>query len=113
MENQKKRTGKFTNILVSGDYYIAVYNRGLDEQQVIDLGPPTRDGLAARKKDPNYAAIFDKDFNQLATNVPFPLSSNFPMVVNNDGELVVSKVAGLSENEDDGIILYKLKLTID
>lgn len=112
-ENQKKRTGKFTNILVSGDYYIAVYNRGLDEQQVIDLGPPTREGLAARKKDPNYAAIFDKDFNQLATNVPFPLSSNFPMVVNNDGELVVSKVAGLSETEDDGIILYKLKLMVN
>ncbi|RAI89237.1 hypothetical protein [Algoriphagus yeomjeoni] len=113
VENQKKRTGKFTNILVSGDYYIAVYNRGLDEQQVIDLGPPTRDGLAARKKDPNYAAIFDKDFNQLATNVPFPLSSNFPMVVNNDGELVVSKVGGLSETEDDGIVLYKLRLNIN
>jgi hypothetical protein len=112
-ENQQKRTGKFTNILVSGDYYIAVYNRGLDEQQVIDLGPPTREGLAARKMDINYAASFDKDFNQLDTNVPFPATSNFPMVVNNDGELVVSKVAGLSETEDDGIILYKLKLKAD
>jgi hypothetical protein len=61
--------------------------------------------------DPNYAAIFDKDFNQLATNVPFPIASNFPNVINKDGELIVSKVAGLSETEDDGIILYKLKLT--
>ncbi|MEP2296925.1 hypothetical protein, partial [Algoriphagus sp.] len=32
-ENQKKRIGNLTNILVSGDYYIAIYNRGLDEQQ--------------------------------------------------------------------------------
>ncbi|MEP0712070.1 hypothetical protein [Algoriphagus sp.] len=110
-ENQKKRIGNLTNILVSGDYYIAIYNRGLDEQQVIDLGPPTRDGLEARRKNPNFAAIFDKNFNQLATNVPFPVSSNFPNVVNKAGELVVSKVAGLSATEDDGIILYRLKLT--
>ncbi|MEP2297541.1 MAG: hypothetical protein ABJI21_14595, partial [Algoriphagus sp.] len=79
--------------------------------QVIDLGPPTRDGLEARRKNPNFAAIFDKNFNQLATNVPFPVSSNFPNVVNKAGELVVSKVAGLSATEDDGIILYRLKLT--
>jgi hypothetical protein len=76
------------------------------------LGPPTDGGLAIRRKNPNYAAIFDKDFNQLASNVPFPTSSNFPMVVNNKGELVVSKVAGLAEAEDDGIILYKLKLVV-
>jgi hypothetical protein len=110
IENQKKRPGNLTNILVSGDYYIAIYNKGLSEEDKAQLGPPTRDGLAARKKDPNYAAIFDKDFNQLATNVPFPITSNFPNVVNKKGELVVSKVAGLSETEDDGIVLYKLKL---
>ncbi|MEB2784325.1 hypothetical protein [Algoriphagus persicinus] len=110
-ENQKKRPGNLTNILVAGDYYIAVYNNGLTEEEVTELGPPTDGGLARRKKNPNYGAIFDKDFNQLATNIPFPSTSNYPMVVNNEGELVVSKVAGLSETEDDGIILYKLKLT--
>jgi len=111
-ENQKKAPGNLTNMLVSGDYYIAVYNKGLSEVQVTELGPPTDGGLAKRKKNPNYAAIFDKDFNQLATNVPFPITSNYPMVVNNDDELVVSKVAGLSETEDDGIILYKLRLKV-
>ncbi len=111
LENQKKAPGNLTNILVSGDYYIAVYNKGLSEAAVTELGPPTDGGLAKRRKNPNYAAIFDKDFNQLATNVPFPIASNYPNVVNKDGEFVVSKVAGLSETEDDGIILYKLKLT--
>ncbi|PZX61168.1 hypothetical protein LV84_00156 [Algoriphagus ratkowskyi] len=110
-ENQKKTPGNLTNMLVSGDYYIAVYNKGLSEAKMTELGPPTDGGLAKRRNNPNYAAIFDKDFNQLATNVPFPLTSNFPMVVNNEGELVVSKVAGLSDTEDDGIVLYKLKLT--
>ncbi|SFU17530.1 hypothetical protein SAMN04489724_4667 [Algoriphagus locisalis] len=111
--NGKKRTGILTNILVAGDYYIAVYNRGLSEEEMNELGPPTRDGLAIRKKNPNYAAIFDKNFNQLATNVPFPTASNYPNVVNRDGELVVSKVAGMSETEDDGIILYKLNLKVE
>ena len=109
-ENGKKSIGMLTNILVSGDYYIAVYNKGLTEAQVTQLGKPNDGGISKRRMDPNYAAIFDKDFNQLATNVPFPITSNFPMVVNNDGELVVSKVAAMSETEDEGIILYKLKV---
>jgi hypothetical protein len=112
-ENGKKRIGNLTNILVSGDYYIAVYNRGLSEAQMTEIGKPNDGGIAIRKKNPNYAAIFDKDFNQLATNVPFPITSNYPMVVNGDGELVVSKVAAMSDTEDDGIILYKLKLKVD
>lgn len=112
-ENQKKGPGNLTNILVSEDYYIAVYNKGLSEAQMTEIGRPNDGGLTRRKKNPNYAAVFDKDFNQLATNVPFPITSNYPMVVNKDGELVVSKVAGLSETEDDGIILYKLALKVE
>ncbi|WPR73578.1 hypothetical protein [Algoriphagus sp. NG3] len=107
----KKLSGNLTNFLKVGDNYVVVYNKGLSEEQVSALGQPNDGGLSRRKKNPNYAAIFDQDFNQLATDVPFPSTSNYPMVVNNEGELVVSKVAGLSETEDDGIILYKLKLT--
>src|SRR5690606_26173015 len=103
--------GNLTNVLVSEDYYIAVYNKGLTEAEVTDLGQPNDGGLTKRRINPNYAAIFDKDFNQLASNVPFPITSNYPNVVNKEGEFVVSKIAGLSETEDDGIILYKLKLT--
>ena len=62
---------------------------------------------------PFYAVILDKDFNQLGTDIPFPSTSNFPNVVNKDGELVVSKIAGLSETEDEGVILYKLKLKVE
>ncbi len=107
----KKLSGNLTNFFKVGDNYVVVYNKGISEEQMSELGQPNDGGLARRKKNPNYAAIFDKDFNQLATNVPFPGTSNYPMVVNNEGELVVSKVAGLSETEDDGVILYKLKLT--
>lgn len=107
----KKLSGNLTNFFRVGDNYVVVYNKGISEAQLSELGQPNDGGLSRRKKNPNYAAIFDKEFNQLATNVPFPGTSNYPMVVNNEGELVVSKVAGLSETEEDGIILYKLKLT--
>lgn len=109
----KKLSGNLTNFFTVGDYYVAVYNKGISEAQITALGRPNDGGLQRRKMNPNFAAVFDKDFNQLAANVPFPISSNYPMVVNNDGELVVSKVAGLSDVEDDGILLYKLKLKVD
>lgn len=112
-ENMKMKPGMLTNIFVVGDYYIVTYNRGISEDLVVQLDPATRYSWNVFKKDPHFAAIFDKDFKQLASEVPFPLTSNRPMVVNKKGELVVSKVAGLSETEDDGIILYKLKLTED
>lgn len=109
-ENGKKRNGILTNLFVADDYYIAVYNRGLSETQMTEIGQPNDGGVTFRKKNPNYAAIFDKDFNQLAANVPFPINANYPNVVNKEGELVVSKVAAMSETEDAGIILYKLKV---
>lgn len=113
VENGKKRIGNLTNILITKGYYVAVYNKGLSEEEMKALGPPTREGLEVRKKNPSYAALFDKDFNQLAANVPFPIVGNYPNVVNKDGELVVSKVAGLSETEDDGVILYRLKVKVE
>lgn len=107
----KKLSGNLTNLFKVGNNYVVVYNKGISEAQMSGLGQPNDGGLSRRKKNPNYAAVFDKEFNQLATNVPFPGTSNYPMVVNNEGELVVSKVAGLSETEEDGIILYTLSLT--
>ncbi|WP_057940381.1 hypothetical protein [Algoriphagus resistens] len=110
-EIRKIRPGNLGNVFTVGDYYLISYHSGISEEELAQLDPSTSYGVDILKRDPYYAAIFDKDFNQLATNVPFPSSSNSPMVVNNEGELVVSKVAGLSETEEDGIVLYKLKLT--
>lgn len=110
-QNSNQKGGNLEEILVSEDYYIAVYTKGIAEGKAPER---TADGnafrLAVQKINPYFAAIFDKDFNQLASNIPFPASSNRPMVVNKEGEFVVSKIAGLSETEEDGLILYKLRL---
>ena len=110
-EIRKIRPANLGNILVLEDYYLVTYHKGISEEDFAQLDPATRYGVEAFRKDPNYAAIFDKDFNQLATDVPFPMASYPPMLVKDDGEMVVSKIAGLSETEDDGIVLYKLKLS--
>lgn len=112
-QNSNQKGGNLEEILVSEDFYIAVYTKGIPEGKAPER---TADGnafrLAVQQINPYYAAVFDKDFNQLASNIPFPASSNRPTVVNKDGEFVVSKIAGLAETEDDGIILYKLKLKL-
>tara|TARA_R110002020_G_scaffold385819_1_gene596699 strand:- start:531 stop:1688 length:1158 start_codon:yes stop_codon:yes gene_type:complete len=110
-QNSNQKGGNLEEILVAEDYYIAVYTKGIPEGKTPER---TTEGnnfkLAIQKINPYYAAVFDKNFNQLASNIPFPSTSNRPMVVNSEGEFVVSKIAGLAATEDDGIILYKLKL---
>lgn len=93
------------------DYYLAVYNRGIEGSRMPEKGEDQEKyALAIKMKNPFYAAVFDKEFNQLAVNVPFPSTSAIPRVANSRGELVVSKDTSLSETEDDGIVLYRLKL---
>lgn len=112
--NNNRINGSLVNLLRSEQYYVAVYNKGIAEDKMPEIGDDRNAyGVALQKLNPFYAAIFDHDFNQLGTDVPFPTSSNRPMVVNKEGEFVVSKVAGLSDTEDEGVILYKLRLTHD
>lgn len=109
-----KQVGVVLDILKVDDFFIVVYSKGIPEEKMpVDIHDPNTGALSRLKANPFYAAILDKDFKQLATDIPFPTASNFPNVVNKDGEIVVSKVAGLSDVEDDGIILYKLKLKVE
>lgn len=110
-ENMKKSPGNLTNLFQIGEHYIAVYNRGLTEDQMNSMNrlDPSYES-EIRKKNPNLIAVFDQEFKQLASNVSLPVPASFPNVVNRKGELVVSKDPYQSEVEDDGIMIYKLKL---
>lgn len=111
LQNNKRINGSLVDILELGEYYVAVYQKGIKESKMPEKGEDQdKYSLDIQMKNPYFAAIFDKNFSQLATNIPFPATSNAPRVVNADGELVVSKDASLSETEDNGLILYKLKL---
>ena len=109
-----KQVGVVSDILKVDDFFVVVYSKGVPEEKMpVGVQDPNTGGLNRRKANPFYAVILDKDFNKLGTDIPFPSTSNFPNVVNKDGELVVSKIAGLSETEDEGVILYKLKLKVE
>jgi hypothetical protein len=112
-ENMKLRAGTLSKILKVGEYYLAVYQKGItaDQMASIDVGSETGQ-LEIQNLNPFYAAVFDQDWNQVATDLPFPKATNFPNVVNKSGEVVVSKNINLSDIEDDGMILYKLKLKV-
>lgn len=111
LQNNKRINGNLVDVLESGEYYIAVYQKGIEENKMPEKDEDQEKyNLEIKRKNRYYAAIFDKEFKQLAVNVPFPASSAVPGVVNKAGEIMVSKNASLSETEDDGIILYKLKL---
>lgn len=107
---QSKQIGILHKVLEVEGYYLAVYSKGIPEEKMPDRRDRTTAGLNVRRADLFFAAVFDQDFKQLASDIPFPSASNRPLVVNKNGELVVSKFAGLSETEDEGIILYKLKV---
>ncbi|WP_074225213.1 hypothetical protein [Algoriphagus halophilus] len=110
-EYSKKIPGNLTNLFQVGSYYIATYTKGISEDVLATMNRQDPNfGFERRKKDPHLAAVFDQDFNQVAVDLPFPKASDYPMVVNKQGELVVSKDGNLSDTEDDGMILYKLKL---
>jgi len=112
-ENMKFRAGTLSKILKVEEYYLAVYQKGItaDQMASIDVGSETGQ-LEIQNMNPFYAAVFDQDWNQVATDLPFPKATNFPNVVNKSGEVVVSKNINLSDTEDDGMILYKLKLKV-
>jgi len=112
LQNNRQIGGAVTNLFMLGEYFVAVYHKGLSEENHPERGGDAHEYMmSVRKLDPFNAAIFDKDFNQLDVDVPFPTTGDSPTVINKDGQFVVSKVAGLSETEDDGIVLYKLRLS--
>ena len=110
-EIQKLRTGSLVDLLYMEDYVLAIYQKGIPEEKfgVIDRRSP--EGIAQLgRMNPFWVAVFDKEFNLLQTDLPLPKGVHAPSVVNKNGELVTTKNPSLSEVEDEGPILYRMKL---
>ncbi|WP_026957060.1 hypothetical protein [Algoriphagus vanfongensis] len=112
IRNQKHSPGVIEDVLILEDYYLAVYKKGIEEIRM----PQREEGkereffMQIEQMNPYFAAVFDREFKQLASGIPFPENIRVPRVVNASNEIVVSKNPNLSETEDDGIVLYKLTL---
>jgi hypothetical protein len=99
------------DLLVMGDYVLAVYRKGVSPERYAAFDrKKEEDRIEIHKINPYYVAVFSKDYELIQADLKLPAGVHGPTVVNNNGELMASKNPSLSEVEDEGLILYKMKL---
>lgn len=108
---QKIRTASFEDLLVLDEYVLAIYRKGISEQRLATIDQQSPEGrIEIQRMNPYYVAVFDKEYNLIQADLTLPDGVHGPTVVNKNGELVTSKKPSLSKVEDDGLLLYKMKL---
>lgn len=108
---QKVRAATLEDLLVMDDYVLVIYRKGISEQKLATLDQQSAEGrMEIERLNPYYVAFFDKNYNLIQADLTLPSGVHGPTVVNKNGELVTSKNPSLSAKEEDGLILYKMKL---
>lgn len=111
----KKMPGTVRDILAVGDYFLVQYQNGISEE----LFPQAKnesgrmDPEKIYQLNPPLLAVLDQELNVLAKGIELPQGVNGQMVVNKQGELVGMKNPSLSSTEEEGLILYRMKLIVD
>ncbi len=110
-EVQKIRAATLEELLVVDEYILAIYRKGISEEKLATIDPRSPEGRTEiQRMNPYYVAVFDKEYMLIQADLTLPDGVHGPTVVNKNGELVTSKNPSLSQVEEDGLILYKLKL---
>ncbi len=110
-EVQKIRAATLEDLLVMDEYVLAIYRKGISEERLATIDRQTPEGrIEIQRMNPYYVAVFDKNYNLIQADITLPAGVNGPTVVNKNGELVTSKNPSLSPVEEDGLVLYKMKL---
>ncbi|MFN3996650.1 hypothetical protein [Algoriphagus sp.] len=110
-EVQKIYAATLEELLAMDEYVLAIYRKGIPEEKLARIDRRTPEGrIEIHRMNPYYVAVFDKNYKLIQADLTLPSGVNGPTVVNKNGELVTSKNPSLSPVEEDGIILYKMKL---
>lgn len=110
-EVQKIHAATLEELLVMDEYVLAIYRKGISEEKLAGIDRRSPEGrIEIQKMSPYYVAVFDKNYNLLQADLTLPAGVHGPTVVNKNGDLVASKNPSLSLVEEDGLILYKMKL---
>ncbi|WP_026953200.1 hypothetical protein [Algoriphagus mannitolivorans] len=108
---QSFRSASLEDILVMDEYILAIYKKGISKEKYATMDSTTPEGrLNIQKNDPYYVAVFSKEYELIRADLRLPHGVHGPTVINKKGELVTSKNPSLSEVEDKGVILYRMKL---
>lgn len=107
----KKLPGNLMNIFPMDDYIIISYTKGIPEDKFssVDFQDPNSRELMDSMNRP-YFGILDKNLNAVKMDIPIPAAASNFFVANAQGDIWVSKNPTLSKVEDDGPILYHLKV---
>lgn len=107
-----KMPGSVRTIQSLGELILVQYQAGISEEDFAKLldknGRPQSDLVS--QLNPTLVAILDQDLNVISKGLRLPESVNGEFTINAQGQIVVSKNPNLSAIEDEGIILYKLRL---
>jgi hypothetical protein len=110
-EVQKIYAATLEELLIMDEYVLAIYRKGISEEKLATIDRKTPEGrIEIQRMNPYYVAVFDKNYKLIQADLTLPAGVHGPTVVNKNGELVTSKNPSLSPVEEDGIILYKMKL---
>lgn len=110
-EVQKIRAATLEDLLVMDEYVLAIYRKGISEEKLARINQRTPEGrIEIQRMNPYYMAVFDKDYRLIQADLALPADIHGSTVMNKNRELVTSKNPSLSQVEEDGLILYKMRL---
>ncbi len=106
--------GNVNGIFDLSDYIVVTYQKGMRSEDVLNYRaqyPGEVSDFEIQKQNRHYAAILDKSYNVLASNVQLPYGISFPIAVNEKDEILVKKNEEHFDQEEDVVTIYKLKIT--
>ncbi|GMQ29738.1 hypothetical protein [Algoriphagus confluentis] len=111
----KKMPGTVRDIFPIGAYFLVQYQNGIAE----DVFPKAKnesgrlDPEKIYQLNPPLLAVLDQNLTVLATGIELPGGVNGQLVVDKQGQLIAVKNPSLSSTEEEGLVLYRMKLKVD
>ena len=107
----KKLPGNLMNIFPMDNHIIITYTKGIPEDKfsTIDLQDPKSRELMGSMNRP-YFGILDKELKPIQLDIPLPAAASNFMVANTKGDIWISKNPSLADSEDNGPVIYHLKV---
>ncbi|GMQ24311.1 hypothetical protein Aoki45_09930 [Algoriphagus sp. oki45] len=111
----KKMPGTVRDFISIGEYFLVQYQNGIAE----DVFPQAKnesgrmDPEKIYQLNPPLLAVLDQNLKVLTKGIELPKGVNGQLVVNKQGQLVGMKNPSLSSTEEEGLVLYRMKLKVD
>ncbi|QDH77968.1 hypothetical protein FKX85_02520 [Echinicola soli] len=108
--NRSIRGGGIKEVIFFGEMILAVYSKGMDEEETSLFDFETLEGrMAAFRADDKFVQVFDIE-GQLLADIPCPEGMLLGNVINQKGQWVTTKDQAYFGQEEDWQTLYLIEL---